>query len=84
MICRNILHSFAFLPHYFVSMFHVPHKQEVEKRELESYKKDVEQAIKEKKEVTFSKDWLKNKDNELRMNRRLSREGKLKEQDMER
>lgn len=24
MICRNILHSFAFLPHYFVSMFHVP------------------------------------------------------------
>ena len=60
------------------------HKQEVEKRELESYKKDVEQAIKEKKEVTFSKDWLKNKDNELRMNRRLSREGKLKEQDMER
>ena len=44
----------------------------------------MEQAIKEKKEVTFSKDWLKNKDNELRMNRRLSREGKLKEQDMER
>ena len=31
--------------------------------------------LKRKKEVTFSKDWLKNKDNELRMNRRLSREG---------
>ena len=26
MICRIILHSFAFLPHYFISMFHVPHK----------------------------------------------------------
>ncbi|OCK15544.1 hypothetical protein A8L52_11535 [Enterococcus faecalis] len=30
MICRNILHSFAFLPHYFVSMFHVPHNDDTD------------------------------------------------------
>ena len=31
MICRNILHSFAFLPHYFVSMFHVPLREKNER-----------------------------------------------------
>ena len=33
MICRNILHSFAFLPHYFVSMFHVPQEQPTLKKQ---------------------------------------------------
>ena len=60
------------------------HKQEVEKRELESYKKDVEQAIKEKTEVSFSKGWLKDKDKEIRASRRISRETRGKEQDIER
>ena len=58
------------------------HKKQVEKRELESYKKDVEKTIKEKKEVTFSKDWLKNKDRELRDMPRKNI--KNKEQDIER
>ena len=58
------------------------HKQEVEKTELESYKKDVEKTIKEKKEVTFSKDWLKNTDRELRNMPRKNI--KNKEQDIER
>ena len=50
------------------------HKQEVEKENQKAIKKMWSKLLKEK-EVTFSKDWLKNKDNELRMNRRLSREG---------
>ena len=41
MICRTTLQSFVFLPHYFVSMFHVPRKgpeglSEVDKLQLEN------------------------------------------------
>ncbi len=42
MICRNILHSFAFLPHYFVCMFHVPQDEiKIAKQEQQEMLKNV-------------------------------------------
>ncbi|WP_273946106.1 glycine betaine ABC transporter substrate-binding protein [Enterococcus faecalis] len=48
MICRNILHSFAFLPHYFVSMFHVPlgGYEEIHSYAREGLKEDNPEAYK--------------------------------------